>query len=76
MRWQRGTGSLPALSVAAQPSRPASLTADRFESEAATIVTPANTRVGCTPPPKRVSFAFSGSISWRGGEPEVSFDAQ
>ncbi|MBS1907181.1 MAG: DUF2510 domain-containing protein [Actinobacteria bacterium] len=67
---------LSALSVAAQPSGLVSLTADRFESEAATIVTQSNTRSGYTPPPKRTSFALSGSISWQSGEPEISFDAQ
>lgn len=67
---------LDSLSVVTEPSGLASLSADRFESEAATIVTQANTHGGFTPPARRTSFALKGRISWQGGEPEITFDAQ
>ncbi|GAB6859500.1 DUF2510 domain-containing protein [Microbacterium xylanilyticum] len=67
---------LAALSVATQPSGLASLSADRFESEQAEIVTQSNSHASYTPPPRRTAFTLSGEISWQGGEPEISFDSQ
>lgn len=67
---------LASLSVVSQPNGLSALDISSFESDPAVIVTQANSRGGYTPRPQRTTFTLRGEITWKNGEPEISFDGQ